>query len=314
MKKQRRQFYFFNKVMTAGFCLLVFLALAKAASAAGLSLTPSSGNVKSGEELKVQLVLDTDSTETVDGADAILTFDDNRLKPKEVKSTGEFSNLITKESPGRLQITALASKEGQNFETSIPLAEVTFTILQSGVAAVGFDFSEGSTTDSNVVQHKTLKDILQSVNGGNYSVTATPGQQTVSLLKRIFPILIIIFVLFLIGFGVFWFVRRGGFGFFGGGGQDEDVFYPESVPMDEVPKDVEIPSGQPLTAQGQEEQTAASLPTETAAADSQPPVSVPPGPEETPEQQSSDQPYNAWTAAPPPTNQPPTPPVSGEGS
>jgi len=210
------------------FLLLMTSSLSKA-QAAGLYLTPTQGQVKAGENLTVQIMLDPKEGELIDGVDAVLIFDTAKIKPLEVKAGKAFKNLVTKESSGRVQITGLAGKEGQRFSEVADMALVSFEILESGKVEVGFDFTSGITTDSNVAEHKSGKDLLTSVVGGNYSVQATTVAQTFSILRRAVPVLAAAFFLLAVFAALFWFFKNRPKRL------AEDVFYPSPVPLDRLP-------------------------------------------------------------------------------
>ena len=223
--------------------ILIFSAIAfyflfepNVAQAATLSLEPATADIKAGKDLVVQIMLETDNTEDLlDGADALLKFDSYKLKPKDVEGGEAFKNVVNKEGDGQLQITGFASPEGAKFADKVSIATVTFQILESGKTTVDIDYTEGLTTDSNVTAHKSAKDLLTEVSGGEYQVTATPVQQTISLFRRLLPFLAIGIVLLLIGLGIYYWWRNRS------PGVGEGIFVPEEVPLDRVPTEADEP-------------------------------------------------------------------------
>lgn len=136
-----------------------------------LSLSPSSGNYSFSptSTTPIGIVLDS-AGKSVDGVDVIIGFD-----PKKVQVVGSkvaTTNLFT-EFPqntvdnvrGQIRFSALTFN-------SRPVTGIigTFALrpVSAGTASLTFDFTLGSTKDSNVAEHGTAKDVLGKVENGKY--------------------------------------------------------------------------------------------------------------------------------------------------
>lgn len=216
--------------------LLAFVVFATNTEAASLSFSPDSADVKAGNDLVVKIILDADAGQLIDGADAIVKYDPNKLKTKEIKAGTAFANIVTKERKGRLQLSGLASTKGTLFTVPDTLATVSFEVLESGKTGLSFDFTEGSTVDSNVVLHGELRDVLVSVSSGQYTVQATSKNQFFSMFRRLLPVFFIIFIFLVVAVGVIWYLKTRK-------KPEGDVFYPSPVPLDQTPPDIEIGEG-----------------------------------------------------------------------
>src|SRR5262249_25621758 len=80
---------------------------------------------------------------------------------------------------GRVDVSGAASPE-QTFSGSGTLAAVTFTVPQTapfGSTRVRFDFDPSSpqkTTDSNVAEHGTARELLSAVTDANFTIGVGP--------------------------------------------------------------------------------------------------------------------------------------------
>ena len=172
-----------KKVMKIFFgCLtsFVLLFIAQQASAATLSLSPSSGSVGQGQTFTVQVILNT-TGQNVDGVDLYsLRFNASRLQVVDSNSGTSGVQIApgsafpitlintVDNAAGTIQFSQTASG-GTNYNGTGTIATITFTGSSQGTAAVTFDFTAGSTSDTNVASAGT--DLLTSVTNGNYTVT-----------------------------------------------------------------------------------------------------------------------------------------------
>lgn len=146
-------------------------------SAATLSLNPSSGSFKKGCDFSTQVILNTGGA-TTDGTDAILLFDKNVFTAKSINSGTlyqEYPGNSVDNNNGKVVVLGIGSIN-QPFTGSGTLATVVFTVnstAPTGTSVIRFDFdpnNKGKTTDSNVVERSTIKDVLNSVSNGTYTV------------------------------------------------------------------------------------------------------------------------------------------------
>src|SRR5581483_9710470 len=168
-------------LLSLGVAFAVF-AIAHAAQAATLTLSPSSGTFTAGQAFNVNINLDTQGA-AVDGVDvfylhynpAILQIQDANAGTSGVQVTAgslfpqTLSNTADN-SAGKLTFSQVASG-GTNYTGAGLLATISFKGIANGTSAVTFDFTPGSTSDTNVAGAGVDK--LTSV--GNASFTVTGG-------------------------------------------------------------------------------------------------------------------------------------------
>lgn len=187
-----------KKILMGLGAVAVLLVPGQAAYASGatLSLSPTSATVNQGCTFTVAINVDTAGAQT-DGTDAILIYDPTRfstdqsqIKPGTIYT--DYPGNSVNQQTGRVTVSGLASVSSP-FTGTGTLATVTFTVLPTapaGLSQVTFDFdpqNTSKTTDSNVVQHGTVSDILGQVVNGNYTVgtgaCGTIGKQPIGGLE-----------------------------------------------------------------------------------------------------------------------------------
>ncbi|MBI5913296.1 hypothetical protein HY839_02545 [Candidatus Azambacteria bacterium] len=158
------------------------------AAAATLALSPASGSYATGNIFSVNIALDTQSN-PVQGVDvvylnynpALLEVQDDdaavagaQIAPGTLMATTALNSVDT--AAGKIAFSQVTAS-GASYTGSGTLATVRFKALTSGTAAVTFDFTQGSTIDTNVASNGA--DILASVTNGSYAVAggAVPPQQ-----------------------------------------------------------------------------------------------------------------------------------------
>lgn len=172
-------------VITIIIFITVILITPASASAATLSLSPASGTFNRGCTFTLSVNLDTAGSQT-DGTDAILNFDPTRISATNITAGTIYSDYpgTNIDSTGKITISGLASV-AQPFTGSGIFATIAFSVpanAPTGAAQVTFDFDPANptkTTDSNVVERNTVKDVLTSVTNGSYTIgTGTCSSQT----------------------------------------------------------------------------------------------------------------------------------------
>lgn len=153
------------------------------AAQATLSLSPTNGTFNRGCSFALDVNLNTGGAST-DGTDAILLYSTSAFSATSVdKGTiyQDYPGTAVDDSAGKVTISGLASVT-QSFSGQGKLATVNFTVKDTaptGTSQIKFDFDPANpqkTTDSNVVEHSTISEILSSVTNGNYTVgTGTCG-------------------------------------------------------------------------------------------------------------------------------------------
>jgi hypothetical protein len=164
---------------------VVLFGFVKFASAATLTLTPASGSYTSGQTISVNINLDTTGA-AIDGVDvyslhfnaAVLQVQDASASTSGVQITAgsllpQTLTNTANNSTGVVQFSQVTTG-GTTYTGAGVLATINFTALANGTSPVTFDFTLGSTSDTNVAGGGTDK--LTSV--GNASFTVTGSQST----------------------------------------------------------------------------------------------------------------------------------------
>ena len=150
--------------------LVCLFVMAHPASAATLGLSPSSGAVQVGQNLAVQIKLDTGS-QAIDGADvSFLNYDPTMLEVQQVLAGSLMPNTpvnTVNATAGKIRFSQVTTG-GQTAPANGTLATLTFKALKIGTATLTLDFTPGFTTDSNIAQVGT--DILTAVTNGSYTI------------------------------------------------------------------------------------------------------------------------------------------------
>lgn len=173
-------------VQTAAF-VGTFMAVPALAHAATLSLSPTSGTHAAGETFEVKVNLDTSSVAT-SGTDAYIHFDPTVLQVVDsapgadgvqvlagsLYSQTSFNSVDN--GTGKISFSASKSGGSAGYSGSGTLATITFQAVKgSSGTPVTFDFTSGSTTDSNVISSADSSDLLTAVTNGNYVISGDGG-------------------------------------------------------------------------------------------------------------------------------------------
>lgn len=141
-------------------------------SIAHLTLTGIPASAHLGDSLNVNINLDTNTLIT--GSDVILTFDQTKLQ-----ATGVTDNHLLPSTP-KIEIhnDVGVVKMSQVVTPGVPwlgsgqIFSVGFSTIALGNAALGFDYTPGLTTDSNIIADVSGLDILQSPASYNVTILA----------------------------------------------------------------------------------------------------------------------------------------------
>ena len=149
--------------------LFLFPALA---SAATLSLSPSSQSVTVGQNFTVNVLLNAQG-QAVDGVDiSYLRYNPSLLQVQSA-TAGTLMPLTLSNNfatQGQIQFSQVASG-GSSYTGQGTLLTIAFKALSQGTANVTFDFTSGNTQDTNVSGAST--DLLTSVTNGSYVIQAS---------------------------------------------------------------------------------------------------------------------------------------------
>lgn len=144
----------------------------KAAEQPGIvSLSPSSGDYpfSSGSSYQVGIIVNS-AERSLDGADIIIRFDPTKVQVEGTKIT--TGNLFEDYIVNSVDNVRGQIKVGAVTFTSKPVAGLLgtfrFTPLAKGVVEFTFDFAPGATTETNLAESKTARDILGKVENARY--------------------------------------------------------------------------------------------------------------------------------------------------
>jgi hypothetical protein len=133
---------------------------------AKVSLTSLQSEYKVGDSVPVKIAVDTGGHK-ITGADVVLHFDSNLLMATDSASITkgslkEYPNISVDPKLSTITISGITSLNG-SFSGTFTLATVNFKAKAVGATALNLVFDPGSTTDTNLTEAVTSKDILESV-------------------------------------------------------------------------------------------------------------------------------------------------------
>jgi hypothetical protein len=151
------------------FAFLFFVFFPKNAfAAASLSFSPANQTVALNQNFTVNALLSTGGAET-DGADLIIRYDGNKLQVVSAALGTLYTNKVVEDTSTAGKITLRAtSASDQSFNGNGTVATIVFKPIAEGTANVYFEFTSGSTTDTNVAFHGT--DVLGSTTNATYTI------------------------------------------------------------------------------------------------------------------------------------------------
>ena len=149
----------------------LFVTASSAMAAASLSLSPASKSAVVNESFTVEVKLDTKGAET-DATDAIILYDAVKLTVTSATLGALYANKLEENIniSGKVILRATSSATS-SYSGSGTFASIVFKALETGEANVSFEFTSGSTTDSNVASSGV--DILGSVANATYTITSS---------------------------------------------------------------------------------------------------------------------------------------------
>ncbi len=128
-----------------------------------VSLLSPRASLKVGEKVTVDINISSGSK--VEGADLLINYDPNLLSAEPVVAGVIFRdfpvNKVDKAS-GRITVSGITDTSGGVLADGL-FGSVDFTAKAAGVAKISLEFSPGQTTDSNLIETGTGKDILEEV-------------------------------------------------------------------------------------------------------------------------------------------------------
>lgn len=188
---QQKLFKFF--VLLLGLTAAPFFASAATTSVvigggqATLSMSPSSGSYNAGDIFSVNIFLNTGGSE-IQGVDimylnynpALLEAqdDDDAVAGAQITAGSLMPSTLTNtvdNATGKITFSQVTDS-GVNYTGNGVLAAIHFKALSAGTANVTFDFTTGSTIDTNVAS--AGNDILLSIGNGSYAIVVPQNTNT----------------------------------------------------------------------------------------------------------------------------------------
>ena len=175
-----------RKILIIG-STLFFVLLVQKASAATLTVSPATANLNTNETVEVQIMLDTQG-QGIDGVDVFsLNYNPALLQVVDANASQSGTQInagslmpitvvnTVLTTSGRIQFSQTSSG-GTTFTGNGVLARVSFRAIAGGTSAINFDFTPGSTADSNVAVNGA--DLLTAVTNGSITVQGAPPSPT----------------------------------------------------------------------------------------------------------------------------------------
>lgn len=142
-----------------------------------ISLKADKESVKVGENVTVEISVT--SNKATDGADMVIIYDPRVLSLVPGSAGAPVSvGLLYSDYPlnkadetlGRIMVSGITSRPGGILPQGV-FGTVTFRANQAGRASISLDFTPGSTTDSNIIETKTARDLLDGVNNAEVVIS-----------------------------------------------------------------------------------------------------------------------------------------------
>lgn len=142
------------------------------AKAGKISLVASKPVFRVGETVPVSVIVDTGGSKLA-GADVLVSFDPKMLEATAAglikkKMFDEYPLLSVDQEKGLVSISGIKSSKA-GFAGTGQFALINFTAKTAGKASLAVGFKKGSTTQSNLIEANTAKNILEQV--GNLAIT-----------------------------------------------------------------------------------------------------------------------------------------------
>lgn len=149
-----------------------------AASAAQVSLSPDKTTVKVGD--KITVAINVSANKETHGTDLIINFDptlvtvDSQNTKKVPVVTGQIYNDYpvnsVDQTKGKIIVSGITSAPG-GVTTNGVFGTLNLVAKAPGVAKLSLEFTKGSTTDTNVTEAGTGKDMLNQVTDAIINIT-----------------------------------------------------------------------------------------------------------------------------------------------
>jgi len=148
---------------------------------ASMSLIPASQSLQVGQNLTVEIRVNTGGSQTT-GVASYLDFDSAKLQYVSIDSTGSSYTITAEEtvSGNQVRISRGQAIPGVN-STNALVSKVTFKVLATGTANISFAVTAAGQGPSRVIKNDGIgTDILSSTTGGVYTITSAGIADTVT--------------------------------------------------------------------------------------------------------------------------------------
>lgn len=133
-----------------------------------VSLEANKTTLKVGEQVTVSIKLS--SNKKTDGTDLIITYDPKILSVQTVANQpvrvgtiySDYPSNVLDDKLGKVTVSGITSQPGGVLADG-PFGTITFVAKSVGQSKISLDFTAGKTTDSNVIEVGTGKDVLEKV-------------------------------------------------------------------------------------------------------------------------------------------------------
>jgi len=167
--------------------LIVFLvASVNYSHAVGPSLTFDPNTVSIDKAFEVNIMIDTDGNE-IGGAGARIVYDTNKLHVLSVKEFtgdgaifGDFPLATFDNNTGKAALSGIVSSANDLYTGRGVFGSITFLPISKGETEVKFEFTPGSTTDSNLAVTYEPGDILNEVGVLSVNITGSRDETTIT--------------------------------------------------------------------------------------------------------------------------------------
>src|SRR3989344_628256 len=218
-------------LLVFAFLTLFLFVLERGVFAATFSLNPEIVSIQAGQEFSVDVSIDTQKT-SVDGADVVLTYNSEKLEVVKIEGGEAFGDYpIQKAENGLVKITGIAPSQGPFFSGEARFASVRFKALFGGEEGIRIDFADDSTVESNIAAHGSAVDILSEASDSLLYIGGAAPTSKSLIRKEVAGKILLIFFYLIITAAVAFFAYR----WWVGRSRNDDVFVPESVPLDKPP-------------------------------------------------------------------------------
>lgn len=209
--------------------LVISSLIISGVQAASFKLDPEVVSTESGKEFDINVFIDTGKVKT-DGADIVLKYNAEILEVLEIIPGESYPSYPIKEAvDGTIKITGLADSSGPFFSGNELFATVKFKAKFGGEETINIEFTNDSTTDSNIAVHKKGTDALTEIGESILYIGGEPPPSSLvssSVVSKILLAVVYVIIIVVVGyFGYKWWIKR----------RQPEYFIPEQAPLDKPP-------------------------------------------------------------------------------